>query len=145
MLEKWLTPGEELSAAKPERDPASGPQAFNAKELLYAFVNEAEIVLPLLSRFIDRTKTQLENFPVLKAAGDWASARRDAHTIKGAAGTMGGAELGKAAGVLEKACLDASIGEAEIEEAETAYSRVLEIFVKYKKEAEEFIHDRKLQ
>jgi CheY-like chemotaxis protein/HPt (histidine-containing phosphotransfer) domain-containing protein len=138
MLEKWLIPEEGLSAARPERDPASGPEAFNAKELLYTFMNEVEIVLPLLSRFIERTKTQLDNFPVLKASGDWESARRDAHTIKGAGGTMGGAELGKAAGVLEKACLNASI-----EESETAYSRVLEIFAKYKKEAEEFIRERK--
>jgi HPt (histidine-containing phosphotransfer) domain-containing protein len=140
MLEKWLPSGKELSPANPERDPitASGQGAFNAKEMLDNFMNETEIVLPLLSRFIERTVSQLENFPVLKASGDWANARRDAHTIKGAASTMGGAELGKAADALEKACIKASA-----EEVEAAYPRVLETFAKYKKEAEEFILNNK--
>jgi HPt (histidine-containing phosphotransfer) domain-containing protein len=138
MLEKWLASGEELSPANPERDPITAPEAFNAKEMLDNFMNETEIILPLLSRFIERTRSQLENFPVLKASGEWANARRDAHTIKGTASTMGGAKLGKAADALEKACINASA-----EEAETAYSRILETFTKYKKEAEEFINDKK--
>jgi CheY-like chemotaxis protein/HPt (histidine-containing phosphotransfer) domain-containing protein len=131
-LEKWLSSGEELSL--------TGHAAFDAKEMLDTFMNELEIVLPLLSRFIERTKSQLENFPALKAAGEWANARRDAHTIKGAAATMGGAELSKAADVLEKACLNAAA-----EEAEPAHSRLVEIFAKYKKEAEEFIRDKELR
>jgi CheY-like chemotaxis protein/HPt (histidine-containing phosphotransfer) domain-containing protein len=143
MLEKWLAPGREprafdLMPAGPTASAASGPEIFNAEEMLSAFLNEEEIVLPLLSRFIERTGSQLGNFPVLKAAGEWATARRDAHTIKGAAFTMGSAELGKAASALEKACINASAGEAE-----TAYPHILEIFAKYKRKAEEFISERK--
>ena len=139
MLEKWLVSGKEshvfdLMPAAPAAGTVSGPAAFNPEEMLHAFMNETEIVLPLLHRFIERTNTQLEYFPALKAAGDWATARRNAHTIKGAAGTMGGAELGKAADALEKACINASA-----EEAETAYPRVVEIFTRYRKEAEKFI------
>ena len=134
ILEKWITSKEETFPASTECDPVSKPEVFNSKKMLDAFMNQAETVLPLLSRFIERTGSQLENFPVSKAAGDWTAARRDAHTIKGAAFTMGGAELGEAADALEKACINASA-----KEAETAYPHVLETFEKFKKEAEEFI------
>jgi len=140
MLEKWITAEIEPSPEQQERNSVcvSGQAAFNAKDMLNTFMNEEETVLPLLSRFIERTCQQLENFPVLKASGGWVDARRDAHTIKGTASAMGGKELGKAAGVLELACINASA-----EEAETAYPRVLEAFAKYKTEAEEFILNRK--
>jgi CheY-like chemotaxis protein/HPt (histidine-containing phosphotransfer) domain-containing protein len=143
MLEKWLVSGKEPQAfdpmpAGPTASTASGPEIFNAEEMLSAFLNETEVVLPLLSRFIERTSFQIENFPVLKAAGEWETARRDAHTIKGSSGTMGSAELGKAASALEKACINASAEEAEI-----AYPYILETFAKYKKEAEKFIHNKR--
>jgi len=139
MLEKWLVPGKEshvfdLMPAGPAANTVSGPAVFNVQEMLSAFLDEEGIVLPLLSRFIERTSSQLQNFPALKAAGDWVTARRNAHTIKGAASTMGSAELGKAADALEKACINASA-----EEAEVAYPHMLEIFARYKKEAEKFI------
>jgi CheY-like chemotaxis protein/HPt (histidine-containing phosphotransfer) domain-containing protein len=141
MLEKWLVPEREPRAFDPmpavtTASAASGPEIFNAEEMLSAFLNEIKVVLPLLSRFIERTSSQLENFPVLKAAGEWETARRNAHTIKGSALTMGSAELGKAAAALEKACINASA-----EEAETAYSNILGTFANYKKEAEEFIRE----
>jgi len=140
MLEKWLSAGKKPSQELPGRREisASGLAAFNPKEIFDAFTNDEETVLPLLARFIERTSRQLENFQALLASGNWADARRDVHTIKGAASSMGGQELGKAAGVLELACINASA-----EEAETAYPRVLEAFANYKKEAEKFILDRK--
>jgi len=143
MLEKWLAAGKEshvfdLMPAGQTASAGSGPAVFNAEEMLHSFMNETDIVLPLLHRFIERTKSQLEDFPALKAAGDWATARRNAHTIKGAAGTMGGAELGKAADVLEKACINASA-----EQAEAAFPNVVDTFARYKKEAENFIQNTK--
>jgi len=145
MLEKWLVPGREpqtfdLMPDDTATSAASGPEIFNAEEMLSAFLNDEKIVLPLLSRFIERTSSQLEKFPVLKAPGEWATARRNAHTIKGAAFTMGSEELGNAAGALEKACINASA-----EEAETVYPHVLETFAKYKRKAEEFINERRLR
>jgi len=72
------------------------------------------------------------------ASGNWVDARRDAHTIRGAASNMGGQELGKAAYALESACVNASA-----EEAEETFPHVLEAFAKFKKEAEEFILNKK--
>jgi CheY-like chemotaxis protein/HPt (histidine-containing phosphotransfer) domain-containing protein len=138
MLEKWLVSGREPHIfdpmpAGPSAITVSGPAVFNAEEMVHTFMNETELVLPLLHRFIDRTNSQLEDFPGLKAAGDWVTARRNAHTIKGAAGTMGGAVLGKAADALEKACINTSA-----EQAETAYHQLVKIFKRYKEEAENF-------
>jgi len=142
ILEKWITVETEPYPEQSEHNSVyvSGPAAFSAKEMLNAFMNEEKAVLPLLSRFIERTSRQLENFPVLVASGGWADARREAHTIKGAAGTMGGKDLGKTAGVLEQACINTSI-----KEVETAFTRVLEAFEKYKTEAEEYIFRKKSQ
>jgi len=140
MLEKWLPAEKKPSQELPEHSPVSpsGLAAFNPQEMFDTFTNDEETILPLLARFIERTSGQLENFQALMTSGNWADARRDAHTIKGTARSMGGPELGKMAGVLEQACINASA-----EEAETAYPCVLEAFAKYKKEAEEFIHSKK--
>ena len=145
MLEKWLVPGGQPQAfgsvsAGSAASTVSEQAAFNAKEMLNAFLGDTKIAFPLLSRFIERTSSQLESFPALKAAGDWAAARSNSHTIKGAAATMGGAELGKAADALEKACINASV-----KEAEAAYSHLLETFARYKQEAEQFIKVSKSQ
>ena len=140
MLEKWLSAKKKPSEGLPESSPisVSGPPAFDPKEMFDAFTSDEEIVLPLLARFIERTEGQLENFRALITSVNWADARRDAHTIKGTASSMGGRELSKAAGVLELACINASA-----EETKTAYPLVLEAYAKYKKEAEEFIRNKK--
>ena len=144
MLGKWLPAEKKPSQEAPEQSPvpASELAVFNPKKMFDAFTDDEETILPLLARFIERTSGQLENFQALMTSGNWADARRDAHTIKGTAGSMGGQELSKTAAVLELACINASA-----EEAEAAYPRVLEAFTKFRKEAEEFIltkkHDRK--
>jgi len=140
MLEKWLSAEKKLSQGLTESDmvSVSALAVFNPKDMYDTLTNDEEIVMPLLARFIERTGCQLENFQALITSGNWTDARRDAHTIKGTASSMGGHELGKTAGVLEQACINASA-----EEARTAYSRVLEIFAKFKKEAEEFIQNKK--
>jgi len=142
MLEKWLSAEKKPSQELPESSPisASGPAVFNPKEMFDTFTNDEEIVLPLLTRFIERTGGQLENFRALISSGNWVDARRDAHTIKGTASSMGSQELSKAAGILELACKNTAA-----EEAETAYPHVIEVYAKFKKEAEEFIKNRKVR
>ncbi|MCL2318730.1 MAG: response regulator, partial [Treponema sp.] len=76
---------------------------FDSEGVLDTFMGDRGTLIPLLSRFVDRTGNQLKTFPDLEKAGDWESARREAHTIRGAAYTMGGAELAKAAARLEMA------------------------------------------
>jgi len=125
MLLKWLT----------VRD--AQPVAFNSGELLNTFLHDKETAVPLIDRFIERTQAQLLAIPALEKAADWESARRESHTIRGAASTMGGAELGRAAARLELAHKN-----ADKHEMKAAYPPLLEAFERYKKEAQEFLYAR---
>ena len=144
MLEKWINVRHEASgnfAQSPvqnNQNPASSSVVFDSAGMLETFMHDEATALPLISRFIERTRLQLENIPALKEAGDWESARREAHTIRGAAFTIGGMELGNAAANLEQACKNASKEETEI-----AYPPALRAYMRFKKEAEEFINARK--
>ena len=110
---------------------------FDAAGMLDTFMNNEKAALPLLSRFIERTRGQLEKFPALKEADNWESARREAHTIRGAALTMGGTELGNAAGCLEQACVNADKAAVD-----AAFPSVCEAFANFKREAESYILSR---
>ena len=142
VLHKWIGVSHETSQnsiSVPEESKAisgTGNIVFDPEGMLYAFMNNMEAVLPLLARFVDRTVLQLENFPVLRKANDWETARRDAHTIKGAALTLCGSELGNAAARLEKACKSASG-----EEVDEIFPVVCEAFKKFKKAAEDYIRE----
>jgi CheY-like chemotaxis protein len=129
VLLKWIAAQDEQPSAK--------PLAFNAGELLSTFLNDEKTVLPLIGRFIERTQAQLSAIPQLEKASDWESARRESHMIRGAAPTMGGAELGRAAARLELAHKN-----IDKHEMKAAYPPLLEAFERYKKEAETFTRAR---
>ena len=136
-LLKWLDTENSVpqdSRVEVPENKAPAGLVFNAAELLGNFMNEKEMVLPLLSRFIERTQAQFQEMPELEKAGDWENARRLAHMIKGAALTMGGKELGNAAARLEKAYKN--IDENEIK---AAFAPAHEAFNSFKKEAESFL------
>ena len=140
-LEKWINaPGISSGSGDEESDASSLEKSiiFDPTVMLGNFMNNEEVVLPLLSRFIERTYNQIQNFPTLESVGDWKSARYDTHMIKGAALTMGGPELGKAAARLESACIN-----ADVEEIKTAFPLLCEAFNIYKEEAEKFIQFHK--
>ncbi|MCL2070220.1 MAG: response regulator [Treponema sp.] len=142
MLKKWLPawhPPEQVenitqSTAESQSDTAI---VFDAAGMLENFLNEVGVVLPLISRFIERTHTQIEDMPNLENAENWEEARRLAHMIKGAALTMGGAELGKTAARLELAYKN-----VDKDEINAAFPPFKEAFDRYKKEAESFIQSR---
>jgi len=107
---------------------------FDTAGVLDTFMGDRETLLPLLARFLERTQSQIDAIPDLEKADDWDNGRREAHTIKGAAYTMGGGELGNAAARLELAFRN-----ADRNEIKAAYPAVRKAFVLMKKEAEEFI------
>ena len=126
LLKKWID--------NVQIEKAATNSVFDIADALDTFLNNKEAFLPVLTRFVERTAAQLEAFPLLEKAADWDNAVREAHTMKGAAFTMGGAELGEAAYLLEKAYRD-----AVKDEMTKAYTLVCEAFGRYKKEADEYI------
>jgi signal transduction histidine kinase/DNA-binding response OmpR family regulator len=111
---------------------------FSSAEVLEVFLDNDEMAFSLLEHFLERTNGQIGGFPALLAAGEWETARREAHTIKGAALTLSGGELGKAAAGLEGACKN-----ADRPEAEAAYEEVKAAFVRFSGEAGKFLETRR--
>jgi len=142
MLLKWINVSQEAPQAVPEaeQETKQAPPnfVFDSVALLDTFMDNEETVLPLLDRFIARTQAQLDAFPELEKTGEWENAQREAHTIKGAAFTMGGMELGKAATRLELAYKNSDRAEME-----AAHIPLNEAFVRYKEAAEAFVRSRK--
>jgi signal transduction histidine kinase/DNA-binding response OmpR family regulator len=88
-------------------------RVFDRNEILETFMDNTGMIRSLLNGFLERTAGQIaEVIPQSVAAGDWDTARREAHTIKGSALTMAAGELGEAAARLELACKN--IDNAEI-------------------------------
>jgi CheY-like chemotaxis protein len=107
---------------------------FDSAELLDTFMNEGELARSMLSRFLERTGPRLEAVPGLWEGGDWETARREAHTIRGSALTLGAMALGEASRRLEAALL---AGKGP--EAEAAYPPVRTAFEDLRKAAEPFL------
>jgi len=137
IIKKWLNTGDTTAPTEETNTTSEKSSVFDITEVLDTFMNNEEIIISLLNRFIERTKGQLDNFPALVDAEDWENARKEAHMIKGAALTLTGSELGKEAAVLEKASANAAK-----DNVLTSYLAVNEAFKRFKKEAEDFIKAR---
>ena len=77
--------------------------AILVNELMDNFLGKKDIVVPLLDKFIVRTRDQIASLSSILAAGDWDTLRREAHTIKGSALNLAAKELGETAGRAETA------------------------------------------
>jgi signal transduction histidine kinase/DNA-binding response OmpR family regulator len=119
ILEKWLPGSIEI---------------FSIDDLRKTFMEDDAIAVSFLTRFIERTGGQLENFLILQQSEDWETARREAHTIKGSSRGLGGRELGKAAERLEAAYKNINHSEME-----AAFIPLREAFGRFKIKAESFI------
>ena len=143
MLQKWLFSDHAETLIPVEGPEVIPPQetadwnnttVFDPAAMLKTFMNEKELTLSLLSRFIERTKSQIESILEYINTGDWENARIEAHTIKGAALNMSGTELGEAALRMEKASRN-----IDRNGMEAAYPILKAAFSNFKKEAESYI------
>lgn len=81
-----------------------GDRIFSAAKLREIFMGNMDLVRSILIRFISRTERQIAEIPGLIEKGDWETALREAHTIKGSARNLNALELGDAAMRWEAAC-----------------------------------------
>jgi polar amino acid transport system substrate-binding protein len=77
---------------------------FSAAELCGNFMGNMELAKSILIQFIKRTERQIAEIPVLVERGDWETAVREIHTIKGSARNLSALDLGDAAARWEEAC-----------------------------------------
>ncbi|MDR2258748.1 MAG: response regulator [Treponema sp.] len=137
MLEKWMTlrqDGPARAAAETPAPDTGSPEIFDFADLMETFMDNEEAAKDLLAHFLERTGPQIAAVPDLAGQGDWESARREAHTVKGGAFTMGGRELGNAAARLELACKN-----QDRPEMTAALSPALEAFARFKTAAQAYL------
>ena len=140
MLQKWIDGPHVSTTASADGNGVSvagEDEVFSAALVMDNFSNDYDSAISILTIFLERTQDQIENFPNLEKAGDWDSARRDAHSIKGSSGNLGGAKLREAATRLENACMSNSK-----DEIKTAFPQLCEAFRLFKGKAEEFTNSR---
>jgi HPt (histidine-containing phosphotransfer) domain-containing protein len=88
-----------------ETGEAAGPaRIFSWPRLRENFMGNEELVRSLLRRFIERTEGQITSIPGLAERGDWDTAVRETHTIKGSAWNLSAQDLGDAAMRWEESC-----------------------------------------
>ncbi|MDR0876981.1 MAG: response regulator [Treponema sp.] len=139
MLRKWIgvrqdgDPAVALPVSADHR-PASSPDIFDRADLMETFMNNAEAAKALLGKYLERTGIQIAAIPPLIEKEDWESARREAHTIKGSALTVGGRELGRAAGILELALRD-----ADKKRAGAAMPPAVEAYTRFRAAVEKYL------
>jgi signal transduction histidine kinase/CheY-like chemotaxis protein/HPt (histidine-containing phosphotransfer) domain-containing protein len=136
MLRKWTSLRPEAPAGSTRSPvPAGSAEIFDTADLLETFMYNEEAAMPLLTQFIERTEAQLAALPGMVERQAWEDARREAHTIKGSALTLGGRELGGAAARLELSCKteDAAEAAAALPAAWEAYGRFKAAVEKYLK------------
>jgi HPt (histidine-containing phosphotransfer) domain-containing protein len=109
-----------------------GERIFSGTELRENFMENMDLVRSILRRFISRTERQIAEIPGLIEKGDWETAVRETHTIKGSARNLSALELGDAAMRWEEACKRKDPAAAPHGETAAAFAR-------FKAAAEEFL------
>jgi CheY-like chemotaxis protein len=151
LLDKWVNISREKNPSAAEKEvPASlvnmpadvsgelvpENEIFDKEYLIDSFIDDMEIAKSLLAQYLERTESQIEFLPSLIEKGDWERARREAHTIKGSALTVGGRELGKTAGILESACMN-----GDTSSAMSAMSPALNAFKRFKVAVKKYLDE----
>ena len=109
-LTQWLPGGPAKLTTEPTRaaEPSSAPREhapviFDRAGMLARVMNDREAAGIIAQSFLDDMPRQIAALTERLNAGDTAGAERQAHTIKGAAATIGGNALRDAAFVIEQA------------------------------------------
>ena len=138
LVKKWMNVDGGIQHVSEEESSAAQNEVFCSVSMFDTFMNNEEMATSLLSRFIERTGGQLEKLSGTEKTGEWESSWQIVHMIRGAAFTMSGLELGKAASVLEMAYKN-----QDRKEIEKALPQIHKAFERFKTEAEMFINTRK--
>ncbi|MDO9107031.1 MAG: PAS domain S-box protein [Methylovulum sp.] len=105
-LARWIRPVSSAAMDTAKSMPAQpsglgSPPDFDLHNLLELLGNDQELATQLLLTFMESMKNFPDDIEAMVLAGDFASAGRRAHTIKGASGTIGAVRLHAAAAALE--------------------------------------------
>jgi len=112
VLERWLKPGAGRQkgvkpasggAALPAEPAAKRPPLWDVAGLLERVMGDKELAKTVLDGFPEDVRQRIQDLKAFLEAGDAASAERQAHSINGASGIVGGEALRVAAFEVERA------------------------------------------
>jgi signal transduction histidine kinase/CheY-like chemotaxis protein len=115
---------------------AGEEEIFKLRDALDTFMGDAGVLQSVLAHFLQRTENQINALGEIVEKADWESARREAHTIKGSALTLGAKELGHAAALLELA-----FKEGKPRKIETCLPLLQPAFTRFRKQVEPFLKE----
>lgn len=125
MLDYWAARGVKNGAKKEEEQVPHfwDETVFNFSSLTDIFLGNKNLVLDLLQRFIQKTRSQLETLDTAMLQSNWDGLRFEAHAIKGSSLNLSANCLGNAAKTLEAAALERnSVGCIDaLEKVKSAY------------------------
>jgi HPt (histidine-containing phosphotransfer) domain-containing protein len=99
-------------------------------------MGNTELIRSLLRRFIERTERQIAGIPGLAERGDWETAVRETHTIKGSAWNLSAMDLGDAAMRWEETCRNQDPAGVSAQGPEVAAA-----FARFKTLAEQYLSE----
>jgi signal transduction histidine kinase/CheY-like chemotaxis protein/HPt (histidine-containing phosphotransfer) domain-containing protein len=110
---------------------------FNRVKITETFMDNENMIRSFLIRFIEKTREQIAaGIPRSMETADWEAARREAHSIKGSALTMGAGELGRTAARLEEAFKN--IDKTEIN---AAHPLLADTFIRFEEEVKRYLSE----
>jgi signal transduction histidine kinase/DNA-binding response OmpR family regulator/HPt (histidine-containing phosphotransfer) domain-containing protein len=136
LLSKWLKPEDGGRKAedgrqgtedgRKEADTTSRLPLFDRDGMLRRMMGDLELAKAVVEGFIDDIPRQIAALKEFLEAEDQQAARRQAHTIKGAAANVGGERLREAAFRMEKAIASGDLAAAEplVSQIEEAFLRL---------------------
>lgn len=105
------TPGEEQEDAVLHLDDLPG---LDYEEGLARVGGSQDLYLDILNEYCEYYQDVTSEFTSLLDQGDYAAARKKAHSLKGAAGNISAVDLKLAAEALETACLEGDLNQARV-------------------------------
>lgn len=165
VMAKWIQPGETPlrpaadPSPKPSRDPASGPSPDSSPDArpatddmplldgidtragLQRFQNNRALYGRLLRRTASSQADFDARFQQAVAAGDWDTAQREAHTLKGLAGNVGAKDLHAAAAELEQGASRRQVDASVVAAVRAELARMLAAVAGYHEGEEEAERD----
>lgn len=145
-LRHWLRPGRdseqgasgatpresEKRKGRPEKSEAGGARAWDRAGMLSRLMDDLDLMEQVKESFLSDMPRQIQALREGIAEGDRAAVQRHAHTIKGAAGNVGGEALREVARAMEQAAKEDDRGalEGELPRLQEAFERLKEAMEK---------------
>lgn len=125
---RWVTPSKPHEIKKVEKyDDVVIPEldGINTEIALHRLMGKRKLYLKTLHKVYESKINFIEEFEKSIKENDWELIQRQAHTMKGVAGTIGAEQLQEACLIVEKQSIEHKIGDKKLNVMKVEFNRVL--------------------